>query len=179
MDILNLFVNGGFFMWPILSCLILGLAYSIYKAICLLKLKKMLQQELYYFSTFHTNYSSDIIQNEVQKIYSNESLELEKGMSLLSTLISLAPMLGFTGTVYGMIMAFRDIKIADEISAAVVASGIETALLTTLFGLVVAMILQLNYNMFNTIIQNSESIIVNKLMDKSNELLLIKGDCDA
>ena len=126
--------------------------------------------------SFDFSVDSEIVHNEVQKVYSNETLELDKGMSFLATLISLAPMLGFTGTVYGMIMAFREIKIVEEISASVVAQGIETALLTTLFGLIVAMILQLNYNFFNTMIQKSESIIINKLMDKSNELLMNKGE---
>ncbi|MCW9098268.1 MAG: MotA/TolQ/ExbB proton channel family protein, partial [Ignavibacteriaceae bacterium] len=64
----------------------------------------------------------------------------------ISLFISLAPMLGFTGTVQGMITAFDAIKEAAQISPAIVADGIAVALLTTLFGLVVAMILQVFYN---------------------------------
>ncbi|NMB83055.1 MAG: MotA/TolQ/ExbB proton channel family protein, partial [Ignavibacteria bacterium] len=62
--------------------------------------------------------------------------------------ISLAPMLGFTGTVQGMIQAFDAIKEAAQISPSIVAGGISVALLTTLFGLIVAMILQTFYNYF-------------------------------
>lgn len=73
---------------------------------------------------------------------------LERGLIWISTFITLAPMLGFTGTVQGMIEAFDAIKEAAQISPAIVASGIAVALLTTLFGLVVAMILQVFYNYF-------------------------------
>src|SRR3972149_1508377 len=71
---------------------------------------------------------------------------LERGLIWVSLFISLAPMLGFTGTVQGMIAAFDAIKEAAQISPAIVADGIAVALLTTLFGLVVAMILQVFYN---------------------------------
>jgi biopolymer transport protein ExbB len=73
---------------------------------------------------------------------------LERGMIWISTFITIAPMLGFTGTVQGMIEAFDAIKEAAQISPAIVAEGISVALLTTLFGLVVAMILQVFYNYF-------------------------------
>ena len=73
---------------------------------------------------------------------------LERGLIWISTFITIAPMLGFTGTVQGMIQAFDAIAEAAQISPAVVASGISVALLTTLFGLVVAMILQVFYNYF-------------------------------
>ena len=73
---------------------------------------------------------------------------LERGLIWISTFITIAPMLGFTGTVQGMIQAFDSIAEAAQISPAVVASGISVALLTTLFGLIVAMILQVFYNYF-------------------------------
>ena len=73
---------------------------------------------------------------------------LEKGLVWISLFIALAPMLGFTGTVQGMIEAFEAIKEANQISPAIVAGGIAKALITTLFGLVVAMILQVFYNYF-------------------------------
>ncbi len=73
---------------------------------------------------------------------------LERGLIWISTFITIAPMLGFTGTVQGMITAFDAIKEAAQISPAIVADGISVALLTTLFGLVVAMILQVFYNYF-------------------------------
>jgi biopolymer transport protein ExbB len=71
---------------------------------------------------------------------------MEKGMPWIALFIALAPMLGFMGTVIGMIEAFDAIAIAGTISATVVASGIKVALLTTVFGLVVAIILQVFYN---------------------------------
>ncbi len=71
---------------------------------------------------------------------------LEKGISWISLFIALAPMLGFMGTVIGMIGAFDAIAAAGDISPAVVADGIKVALLTTVFGLIVAIILQVFYN---------------------------------
>lgn len=71
---------------------------------------------------------------------------LEKGMSWIALFIALGPMLGFLGTVIGMIGAFDAIAAAGDISPAVVADGIKVALLTTVLGLIVAMILQLFYN---------------------------------
>ncbi len=71
---------------------------------------------------------------------------LENGVSWISLFIALAPMLGFMGTVIGMIQAFNNIAVAGEISPAVVASGIKIALLTTVFGLIVAVVLQVFYN---------------------------------
>jgi len=71
---------------------------------------------------------------------------LESGVSWISLFIALAPMLGFMGTVIGMIQAFDDIAVAGDISPAVVATGIKIALLTTVFGLIVAVILQVFYN---------------------------------
>jgi len=64
------------------------------------------------------------------------------------TFVSLAPLLGFLGTVQGMIVAFEDIKKANDISPSIVAEGIAVALLTTLFGLCVAIILQVSHNYF-------------------------------
>ena len=72
--------------------------------------------------------------------------KLESGVSWISLFIALAPMLGFMGTVIGMIKAFDDIAVAGDISPTVVASGIKVALLTTVFGLIVAVILQVFYN---------------------------------
>ncbi|MDP6921941.1 MAG: MotA/TolQ/ExbB proton channel family protein, partial [Lutibacter sp.] len=81
---------------------------------------------------------------------------LEKNISWLSLFIALAPMLGFMGTVIGMISAFDSIQAAGDISPTVVAGGIKVALLTTVFGLVVAIILQVFYNY---IISKVDSIV--------------------
>ena len=73
---------------------------------------------------------------------------LEKNMIWLNAVVTIAPMIGFTGTVVGMISAFDAIKAANDISPAVVAGGISQALLTTAFGLIVAMIIQVFQNFF-------------------------------
>jgi biopolymer transport protein ExbB len=71
---------------------------------------------------------------------------LESGLSWISLFIAIAPMLGFMGTVIGMIMAFDNIEAQGDISPTIVAGGIKVALLTTVFGLIVAIILQIFYN---------------------------------
>jgi len=88
---------------------------------------------------------------------------LEKGLVWISLFIALAPMLGFMGTVIGMIGAFDKIQAAGDISPAIVAGGIKVALLTTVFGLVVAIILQIFYNY---IVSKIDSII-NRMEDAS------------
>ncbi len=89
--------------------------------------------------------------------------QLEKGLSWISLFIALAPMLGFMGTVIGMIQAFDDIAAAGDINPTVVASGIKVALLTTVFGLVVAIILQIFYNYLVSKVDN----IVNDMEEGS------------
>ena len=71
---------------------------------------------------------------------------LEKNLSWISLFIAIAPMLGFLGTVIGMIKAFDAIEQAGTVSATIVASGIKVALITTVTGLIVAIILQVFYN---------------------------------
>ena len=71
---------------------------------------------------------------------------LEKNLSWITLFIALAPMLGFLGTVVGMVQAFDAIEAAGDISPTVVAGGMKVALLTTVFGLIVAIILQVFYN---------------------------------
>jgi len=88
---------------------------------------------------------------------------LEKGLTWISLFISIAPMLGFMGTVIGMISAFDAIQQAGEISATLVAGGIKVALITTVTGLIVAMILQLFYNYCLTKIDS----ITNDMEDSS------------
>ncbi|APG66157.1 MULTISPECIES: MotA/TolQ/ExbB proton channel family protein [Tenacibaculum] len=92
---------------------------------------------------------------------------LEKNISWLSLFIALAPMLGFMGTVIGMIGAFDAIAVANDISPAVVAGGIKVALLTTVFGLVVAIILQIFYNY----IISKMDAITNNMEDASISLI--------
>ncbi len=92
---------------------------------------------------------------------------LEKGLVWISLFIAIAPMLGFMGTVIGMIQAFDDIQRAGDLSPSVVAGGIKVALLTTVFGLISAIILQIFYNYIVSKIDG----IVNKMEDASIALV--------
>lgn len=170
------FIQGGpGFMGIILLTLIFGLAIAIERVIYLsmasINSKKLLKGVEGALSSGNMQEAKEICHNtrgpvaaifaeglnrydngidEVEKaIIAYGSVvtgRLENGVSWISLFIALAPMLGFMGTVIGMIETFNAIAIAGSISPAVVASGIKVALLTTLFGLIVAVILQVFYN---------------------------------
>ncbi len=109
----------------------------------------------------------EIVDKAVVSLGSVETGKLERGVSWLSLFIALAPMLGFLGTVVGMIQAFDAIEAAGDISPTLVAGGIKVALLTTVFGLIAAMILQIFYNLIIAMIDN----LVNKMEDASISFL--------
>jgi biopolymer transport protein ExbB len=88
----------------------------------------------------------DIVEKSIVSYGSVLMGRLESGLSWISLFIAIAPMLGFMGTVIGMIQAFDNIEAAGDISPSIVAGGIKVALLTTVFGLIVAIILQIFYN---------------------------------
>jgi len=88
----------------------------------------------------------DNIERSVVSYGSVQSSNLEKGCSWITLFIAMAPSLGFLGTVIGMVMAFDQIQTAGDISPTIVASGMKVALLTTIFGIIVALILQVFYN---------------------------------
>ncbi len=117
--------------------------------------------------------SIDVVEKSVVSYGSVQMGQLEKGLVWLSLFIALAPMLGFMGTVIGMIGAFDAIKAAGDISPGVVADGISVALLTTVAGLIVAIILQIFYNFITSKIDG----IVNKMEDASISLvdILVKN----
>lgn len=171
------FVEGKGFMWPILACLVIGLGFSIERLWTLsrasMNTKKFIVQVKDALSKGGVEEAMKVCENTRGSIASvfhagllraDEGVEaaekaimaygaiemgfLERGLIWISTFITIAPMLGFTGTVQGMIEAFDAIKEAAQISPAIVAGGISVALLTTLFGLVVAIILQVFYNYF-------------------------------
>ena len=196
------FIEGGAgFMGIVLVALILGLAIAIERIIYLnlatTNTKKLVKKVDEALASGGTDAAKELCRNTkgpVASIFyqgldrSGESIEaaekavvgyggvqmglLEKNISWLSLFIALAPMLGFMGTVIGMIDAFDAIQVAGDINPAVVAGGIKVALLTTVFGLVVAIILQIFYNI---IIAKVDSI-VNNMEDASISLidLLVK-----
>lgn len=171
------FEAGGGFMWPILFALVLGLAFSFERLWTLtrartntkqfiVKVKKALDEggiesakevcantrgpvaSVFHAGLLRADEGLDAAEKAIMAYGGIEMAFLERGLIWISTFITIAPMLGFTGTVQGMIEAFDAIKEAAQISPAIVAEGISVALLTTLFGLVVAMILQVFYNYF-------------------------------
>ena len=121
-----------------------------------------------------THGSIDVVEKAVINYGSVQMGKMEKGLVWLSLFIALAPMLGFLGTVIGMIDAFDAIEKAGDISPAVVAKGIKVALLTTVAGLIVAIILQLFYNY---VVSKIDSM-VNRMEDASIDLvdILVKND---
>ena len=90
------------------------------------------------------------IERSIASYGSVQTSLLEKGTSWIRLFITMAPSLGFLGTVIGMVMAFEDIEMAGDLNASIVASGMKVALITTVFGIIVALILQLFYNYINT-----------------------------
>jgi biopolymer transport protein ExbB len=109
----------------------------------------------------------DMVEKSIISYGSVEMGRLEKGLIWISLFISLAPMLGFMGTVIGMIFAFDTIEAAGDISPSIVAGGIKIALLTTVAGLIVAIILQVFYNYLVSKIDS----LVNDMEDASISLV--------
>lgn len=191
------FIEGGAgFMAIVALCLILGLALCIERIITLslssINTKKFLEKieeflanknvegALEYTkntrgpiaSIFNQGLSRisegpDVVEKTVVSYGSVQMGALEKNITWISLCIALAPMLGFMGTVIGMIEAFDKIQAAGDISATVVAGGIKVALLTTVFGLIVAMILQLFMNFILTRIE----ALTTEMEDSSIKLL--------
>ncbi|MFO7978959.1 MAG: MotA/TolQ/ExbB proton channel family protein [Bacteroidales bacterium] len=180
------FIEGGAgFMSVILLCLILGLALSVERIIYLnmatTNTDKLLNRVEDALKTGGIEAAKDVCKNTrgpVASIYyqgldrHNEGMEiveksivsygsvlmgrLEMNLTWISLFIAIAPMLGFMGTVIGMIGAFDAIAGAGDISPTIVAEGIKVALLTTVFGLIVAVILQV---FFNYIVSKIDSIV--------------------
>jgi biopolymer transport protein ExbB len=107
------------------------------------------------------------VEKAVMNAGSIEMAFLERNLIWLSTIMALAPMLGFMGTVWGMIASFDAIEKANDISPAIVAGGISQALLTTLMGLVVAVIIQFFHNLF---VSKIDKLIVD-MEESSTELV--------
>ena len=191
------FIEGGpFFMGIVLLALVLGLAIAIERIIYLnmatTNTKKLVQRVDETLSSDGVDAAKEVCKNTRGPVASifyqgldriSESIEsaekavvgyggvqmglLERNISWLSLFIALAPMLGFMGTVIGMIGAFDSIQAAGDISPTVVAGGIKVALLTTVFGLVVAIILQIFYNY----IISKVDAVVNDMEDASISLI--------
>jgi len=191
------FIEGGpFFMSFVLIALILGLALSIERIIYLnladINTEKLLVNieealetggvesakevcrntrgpvaSIFFQGLSRADQGIDVVEKSVISYGSVQMGLLERGLTWISLFISLAPMLGFMGTVIGMIDAFDNIQAAGDVNAGLVAGGIKIALITTVSGLIVAMILQVFYNY---IVSKVDSI-VNEMEDTSIKLI--------
>jgi biopolymer transport protein ExbB len=179
----ELFINGGSFMWPILAVFITGLVFIGERLIHLIGTLKWGENfakdvtdtlnssgtldaqtlceegngpiaNLLLVGIENINKGVDGVEKSIDGSANVEMSALEKNMTWIALCIATAPMLGFLGTVWGMVSAFDAIAAADNISAKIVAVGISQALLTTAFGLVVAVILQVLQNVILYIIDN-------------------------
>ncbi len=190
------FNQGGAFMWPILIMLIIGIMISIERFISLTrasvntrkflaKVKEALVEggvekaldvcastrgpvaSIFHAGLMRANRGVEHVEKAISNAGTIEMAFLERGLIWLATVIGIAPMLGFTGTVQGMISAFEAIKAANDISPSIVAGGISVALLTTLFGLIVAMIIQVFHNYF---VSRIDALIID-MEESSTELV--------
>lgn len=103
-----------------------------------------------YQGLLRINEPSESIERSIASFGAVQAAILEKGCSWIKLFIGIAPSLGFLGTVIGMVMAFDNIQAAGDLNASVVAEGMKVALITTVFGIIVAIILQLFYNFIIT-----------------------------
>ena len=191
------FLEGGWaWMMPVLVCLVIGLAVAIERMLYLsfsnintkkfiTKFEETLNNEgveaakdlcrntkgpvasIYYQGLDRLEQGMDAVEKAVVSYGSVQTGQMESGLSWIGLFIALSPMLGFMGTVVGMIEAFDQIQAAGDISPTVVAGGIKVALLTTLMGLIAAVILQLFYNYIISKIDN----LVNAMEDASITLV--------
>ena len=187
------FLEGGWeWMLPVLLCLVIGLAVAIerilYLSLSTINTKKLIANveealrtggieaakevarntrgpiaSIYYQGLDRYDQGLDAVEKSVVSYGSVQTGQMESGLCWIGLFIALSPMLGFMGTVVGMIAAFDAIQAAGDISPTLVAGGIKVALLTTLMGLIAAVILQLFYNYIVSKIDG----LVNQMEDSS------------
>ena len=187
------FIEGGAeWMTPILIVFVLGLALVIeriiYLALARTNTKKLLEKieaaldvkdvegakeicrntrgpvaSVFYQGLERFNEDMDMVEKSVVSYGGVQMGRLESNLSWIGLFIALAPMLGFLGTVIGMVQAFDDIEKAGDISPTVVAGGMKVALITTVFGLIVAIILQVLYNFIVSMVEK----VVNEMEDST------------
>lgn len=178
------YIQGGAgWMTPVLLCLIFGMALVIERIIYLnmatTNVQKLLEgieekvqkgdyngakdlcrdtrgpvASIFYQGLDRVDEGLDNVEKAVTSYGGVQMARLENNMTWISLFIALAPSFGFLGTVVGMVQAFDDIEVAGDISPTVVAGGMKVALLTTIFGLIVAIILQIFYNYILTKIES-------------------------
>jgi biopolymer transport protein ExbB len=207
----EMFIQGGAgFMGIVLLTLILGLAVAIERIIYLnmattntSKLKQQVEDALasggveaakevcrntkgpvasiYYQGLDRADEGVDNAEKAVIAYGGVQMGQLEKNVSWLSLFIAIAPMLGFMGTVIGMIQAFQKISAVGNLSASLIAGDIQVALLTTVFGLITAIILQIFYNYIiakiDSIVNDMEDssiVLIDMLVDHNKDVVVKK-----
>lgn len=178
MTLLQLFRDGGIFMWPLLACSVLGLAVILVKFVTLqmarVRTDQLLDRVRALVRGGHVDEAIELCANTRGPVASIlltglhlfqegettrvdqavthagriEMAFLEKGLVVLATIANVAPLIGFLGTVAGMILAFGAIEMAGEVEASLVAGGIKVALVTTASGLVIAIPVNIAHNFF-------------------------------
>ena len=191
------FIQGDpLWMTPVLLCLIIGMALSIERVVYLnlstidtKKFKQSIEDALksggvdaalevarntrgpiasiYYQGLSRADEGVDVVEKSIISYGGVQNGLLEKGMTWLQLFIALSPMLGFLGTVIGMIQAFEQIVEDGQVSPITVAGGIQVSLLTTVFGLISAIILQIFYNYITSKVDG----IVNEMEEASISLI--------
>lgn len=187
MTLLQMFKDGGIFMWPLLACSILALAVIFVKFVTLrmarVRTDRLLERIRSLVQEGRIEDAIDLCANTRGPVaailltglylYAEGDVEhadraivhagriemafLEKGMVVLATVSNVAPLIGFLGTVAGMIIAFGAIETAGEVEATLVAGGIKVALITTAAGLTIAIPVNIAHNWF---VQQIDALIV-------------------
>lgn len=200
------FIEGGAsFMSLVALALVLGLAFCIERIIYLslseINAKRFMREidarieqgdiegakaqcrdtrgpvaSICYQGLLRVDTSIEDIERSVAAYGSVQAANLEKGCSWITLFIAMAPSLGFLGTVIGMVMAFEQIQIAGDINPTIVAAGMKVALITTIFGIIVALILQLFYNYILSKIDHLTSQMEESAITLLDSLLKYKGN---
>jgi biopolymer transport protein ExbB len=186
----------GFMRWPLGACLLLGILVIIWKFFDLMaksaRTKKILNEVNQLLSEHRVDEAMEVCResdspaanilfaglerrnegtDRVMKAIENQGLlelsKLERGLVVLATLTNISPLLGFLGTVIGMIIAFQAIEVAGEVEATLVAGGIKVALLTTATGLAIAIPVSIAHNYF---VSRIDSLVID--MEESAQKMI-------
>ncbi len=186
----------GIMKWPLGLCLVIGIIVIIWKFFSLMTksiaIRKVLREVDELLADHRINEALEVCRESnspaanilyaglerheegterVMKAIENQGLielsKLEKGLVVLATLANIAPLLGFLGTVIGMIIAFQSIEAAGEVEATLVAGGIKVALLTTAAGLTIAIPVSIVHNYF---VSRIDSIVID--MEESAQKMI-------
>ncbi len=193
---LDFFYAGKWAMWPLLAILVVGMAVIFERFFALsrasINTRKFLQNikialreegitsaqeicantrgpvaSIFHAGLMRVDRGLEQVEKAIENAGTIEMSFLERGLVWLATISNIAPMLGFLGTVSGMISAFRSIAIAGDVNATIVASGISEALITTASGLAIAIPVQAFHNFF---VSRIDRLIID-MEESANDLI--------